>query len=171
MLGACTDTGSPDVQFGNPLARNAAQEAARYADIPEAAPCSEAGDPARAEPRLANSGAWSAYGRRVEDDFWFRAMSDTNGYRRGSIYVRMQNSNGRSLELMVRAHGGEWIGRNFAGPGWEAASTQARAAIVRRTIVESAQRVAGTCGARLDSLDEEMETFDHAFADLDSPWR
>ena len=148
---------------------NGAQDVAN-ADIPEAAPCSEPGNPAGAEPRFANSGAWSAYGRRVEDDFWFRAMSDTNGNRRGSIYVWMQNSNGRSLELMVRAHGGEWISREFEGAEWEAASTRTRSAIVRRTILEWAERVAGTCGARLDSLDEEMETFDQAFADLDSPW-
>ena len=166
MLGACTDMGPPDVRSGEPLAMNAAQHAARYAAIPEAVPCSEPAGP----PRIVGHDAWSSHGRRVEEDFWFNVMLDTNVQGPGSIYVWMRNSNGRSLDLVVRPHGGEGVSREFEGAEWQAASTQARAAIVRRTILELAGRAAGTCGARLDSLDEEMASFERAFADLDAPW-
>lgn len=169
MLSGCADVRQSSAPSGGPLEANGAQNLAQSAgSSPEADPCERPAEVVSG-PSVADHGAWTFNARRRADGFSFRTMSDTNVYEPGSIYVWMQNSEGRSLSLVVAAHGGDLAGREFEGAEWEAASTGARAAMVKRSIFELAGRVEGTCGARLESLNEEMQSFEEAFAHLNAP--
>jgi len=107
-------------------------------------------------------------GRVRDNGFFFFAMSDTNPYARGSLLVTMQATEGRSLELMVRAWGADQsYEEEFKGLDWENASTSHRAAKVKATMIRYARLAEGQCGAKLSSLDEELATFDKAFRVLD----
>lgn len=114
-----------------------------------------------------DTGAWSMTGGGY-DGFFFFTMSDTNSFVNGSILVYMQANDGRSLYIMVRAFGSDQsFFEEFEGPGWEAASTETRAARVKASIVRYAKLVEGQCGAKLSSLDDELATFNMAFRVFD----
>jgi hypothetical protein len=114
-----------------------------------------------------DTGAWRLEGRVVGSGDFFFLMNDSNAVAPGSLLVAMQSNSGKVTSLMVSAAGGKSYDRMFEGPAWEAASTRARARQVKAVLIDFAKRAAGDCGAKLSSLDEEIASFDKAFAVFD----
>jgi hypothetical protein len=116
------------------------------------------------------TGAWRVAGRAVpgDPDFFFTFMQDSNEGKRGSLLVLLDNYDGREMSLSVRAFGSdERFTETFEGREWEQASTARRASLARAALLRAARSAAGRCGALLSSLDDELASFDLAFAAFD----
>jgi hypothetical protein len=110
------------------------------------------------------TGNWRFDGRGY-DDFFFTKMTIDNRNRPQRLWILMQNSDGRSLDLIVRpSPPGPDFDQTFHGSAWEVASTAERAALVKAEILRLARISAQLCGTRLEGLEEDLASFDRAFA-------
>lgn len=119
-----------------------------------------------------DTGAWSMVGNSHNvPDGYFTSMTDTNPFRRGSLYAVVQKYGDGGVGLVVGAAGAvRQRTAGWQGRAWNRLSRARRSARVKAALVRFARAAAGECGGRLETLRDEIATFDRAFAVLDG-WR